>query len=235
MRRVEHIMGTAVSLDIPGCDNADIFNDVFVRLREIDGRFSPYKADSEVSRFREGQLKKQSKEFKSVVAACEGWQTKTGGYFSAFYGGRYDPSGYVKGWAIAEAGRLINKAGLKTYCLGIGGDILARSDGGKKWRIGIQSPFDKSGLLKTLELENGAVATSGAYERGAHIINPKTKKPADFWAGVTVTGPDITEADVLATACFAMGEKALELASKSTGCSFLFIDKNGHQCIVGEF
>lgn len=212
MRRTAETMGTVVSLDIPGCDNMAVFDGVFNRLREIDNRFSTYKPTSEVSRYRAGELhgKDASQEFMRVKAACLKYEKLTGGYFSAGFEGEFDPTGYVKGWAIAEAGKLIRKAGYGTFCIGIGGDILAASASDKVWNIAIQDPHDKSKILNRLSISNGAVATSGAYERGAHIINPKSGQAATYWASVTVSGPDIIAADVLATACFAMGARATD-------------------------
>jgi thiamine biosynthesis lipoprotein len=130
----------------------------------------------------------------------------TNGYFSAWYSSKFDPSGYVKGWGIAEAGRVIEKFGYKTYCIGAGGDILASSDSDKTWNIGIQDPKDSSKIINKLSISNGAAATSGNYQRGNHIINPKTARPAEGFSSVTVTGPDIITADILATAIFAMGK-----------------------------
>lgn len=227
MRQVAHIMGTAVSLDIPSCKNSETFEKIFERLREIDERFSPYKASSEVSLFKSAKLPKPSPEFEEILSACQDWQQKTDGYFSAWAAGSYDPSGYVKGWVIAQAAGLIKKSGHRTFCIGIGGDILAASDSDKTWNIGIQNPFDRAQVIKKLQVKNSAVATSGNYERGAHIINPKNKKPADFWASITVAGADIITADVLATACFAAGENAAELISKWPEYDFIFIGHDG--------
>lgn len=213
MRQVQQIMGMPISIDIQDCQDESVFQAAFTRLRQIDKRFSTYKTDSEVSRFATGKIAEAdlSDELKNVIKACREAETKTDGYFSAWAAGAFDPSGYVKGWAIAQAGKIIEKAGYKTYCIGAGGDILASSGSDYKWKIGIQDPRDKSKILDVLSISNGAVATSGNYERGAHIINPKTKKPADELLSVTVTGPDIIWTDVLATAIFAMGkDKAAE-------------------------
>jgi thiamine biosynthesis lipoprotein len=209
MRRVEQVMGMPVSIDIPGDDTAQAFTWAFARLRQIDKKFSTYKPDSEVSKYIKGEVDQAdlSPELKNIIRACRAAEKKTDGYFSAWAAGKFDPSGYVKGWAIAEAGEIIEKAGFKTYCIGAGGDILARSDSEKIWNIGIQDPADKTKILNTLSISNGAIATSGNYERGPHIINPKTKKPATELLSVTVTGPDIIWADVLATAIFAMGKQ----------------------------
>jgi thiamine biosynthesis lipoprotein len=55
------------------------------------------------------------------------------------------------------------------------------------------------------------VATSGTYERGSHIYDPHVGRPVGDLLSMTVIGPDIVEADVLATAAFAMGRRGLEL------------------------
>jgi thiamine biosynthesis lipoprotein len=210
MRQVEQVMGLPVSIDIPGCEEGTVFKAAFTRLRQVDERFSIYKPESEVSHYAAGKIDKKnlSAELKAVIKACKDAEAKTEGYFSAWAAGAFDPSGYVKGWAVAEAGKVIERKGYKTYCICAGGDILARSDGEKQWKIGIQDPRDKSKILNTLSISNGAVCTSGSYERGAHIHNPKTGQPADELASVTVTGPDIIQADVLATAVYAMGAEA---------------------------
>jgi thiamine biosynthesis lipoprotein len=212
MRQVRQIMGMPIGIDIPGCDTAQPFNWAFARLRQIDNKFSTYKPDSEVSRYIRSEINEAnlSPELKNIIRACRGADKKTDGYFSAWAAGSFDPSGYVKSWAIAEAAEIIEKAGFKTYCIGAGGDILARSNTDKIWNIGIQDPNNTSKILNMLSISNGAVATSGNYERGTHIINPKTKRPADGLLSVSITGPDIIWADVLATAVFAMGKHGLD-------------------------
>ena len=225
MRRNQIIMGTGVSLDIPEAKNGGTFDDVFELLRQIDARFSPYKKDSELSGYQRGEIiqKNLSLQMKAVMAACKKFEKLTNGYFSANFAGKYDPTGYVKGWAIAEAGKLIEKQGYKTYCIGIGGDILARSGGSKEWQIGIQDPKDKTKILNKLSISNGAVATSGNYERGLHIINPKTSKPANELLSLTVIGPDIIKADVLATAAFAMGKAGVKFVDRQKGYKALAV------------
>jgi thiamine biosynthesis lipoprotein len=103
---------------------------------------------------------------------------------------------------------------------------LARSGGSKQWHIGIQDPRDKTKILNKLSIGSGAVATSGSYERGAHIINPKTGQPADELLSVSVIGPDIIKADVLATAAFAMGARGLDFIRLQDGYEALVINKN---------
>ena len=222
-------MGTGVSIDIPGADEA-IFENVFERLADIDGRFSTYKPNSEVSRFIGGEIveKNLSQELKKIIKACKNAEQQTGGLFSAWAGREFDPSGYVKGWAINEGAKIIKKAEHKTFCIGIGGDILAASNSDKIWNIGIQDPRNKTKILNKLSIKNGAIATSGTSARGMHIINPKTVQPADSILSITVIGPNIIDADVLATAAFVQGEFGLNfIGGQVKGYEGLMVDKRG--------
>lgn len=227
MRKVEQIMGMAVTIDIPDCDKPDIFKTVFAELRRIDNNYSNYKPESEISRFASGEITEAqiSKELKQILVACRKAQKETDGYFSAWAGDTFDANGYIKGWAINQAGKVISKLGYKTFCVGAGGDILAR--GNKTWKIGIQDPFDNQKVVKIVELKDQAIATSGSYERGLHIINPKTKKPSDYWASVSVIGPSIVQADILATAIFAKGKNAGQTIKLPKNYKLITVDKSG--------
>ena len=56
-----------------------------------------------------------------------------------------------------------------------------------------------------LTVRDAAVATSGAYERGEHIRDPRTGRAPAGVESVTVVGPDLGTADAYATAAFALG------------------------------
>jgi FAD:protein FMN transferase len=228
MRRSQVIMGTGVSVDIPEADET-IFKDVFERLKNIDTQFSPYSKTSELQRFQRGEISNSelSSEMRQIIKACAKAEKDTNGYFSAGYSELFNPTGYIKGWAIAEAGKIITSAGYKSFCIGIGGDILAGSDGDKVWKVGIQNPKSKKYLTSQVFLKDGAVATSGNYERGRHIINPKTGELADELLSFSVVGPDIIVADVLATAGFAAGENWQKVMSRHSAYQALAINKNG--------
>jgi FAD:protein FMN transferase len=229
MRLSHLVMGMGLSVDIPGCEDEAVFIDVFERFAQIDQRFSTYKPTSELSLYQAGKISKSdlSAEMAKVMRACHAAEKLTNGYFSAWFDNNFDPTGYVKGWALSEGGKIIKNAGHKTYCLGAGGDILASSAGAKIWNIGLQDPKNKKSLTSQVILKNGAVATSGNYERGKHIINPITGKLADGLASISVVGPDIIQADVLATAAFAMGLSALDFINKQAGYEALAVNKKG--------
>ena len=105
----------------------------FALLHDIDARFSPFKADSEITRLANGELAEAdcSLDVRQVLAACDHLAATTNGAFDARYhrpDGRLDPSGFVKGWALEEAGWLLETAGARNYWLNAGGDIVARGE-----------------------------------------------------------------------------------------------------------
>jgi len=212
-QRVEHVMGMPIILDI--CDDAvplEAVERCFRWLRHVDEVFSTYKPESEISRLRRGEITLADASFavRSVLRQCSELRERTGGYFDAEAGGALDPSGLVKGWAIAGAGKLLQQARVRSFSINAGGDVLTRGQApqGGPWRIGIQHPLDRNAVAAVVALNNGAVATSGAYERGRHIIDPHTAETCDGLLSVTVLGPDIATADAYATAAYAMGSSA---------------------------
>lgn len=171
---------------------------VFAWLRWVDATFSTYRADSEISRLDRGELAGPHPLVREVLARCEALRRETGGYFDARAGGRLDPSGYVKGWAVERAAAF----GRGRFLIDAGGDVVLRG----RWRVGIRHPHERGKLAGAITVADCAVATSGAYERGAHVLDPFTGRPASGLSSVTVVGRDLGIADAYATAAFAAGD-----------------------------
>lgn len=183
-------------------------------LRAIDTAFSPYKPASLVSRVRRGEL--QPEEYPpplaEVVLRCTRMRALTDGWFDAWaVSGGFDPSGLVKGWAIDLAAGLLREHGIDRYAISGGGDMLLRglAPHGGPWRVGIRNPANVSTVVMVLGITDGAVATSGGYERGGHVVNPHTGEPIFGRGSATVVGPELATADAYATALFAAGEAGL--------------------------
>ncbi|HEX3427482.1 MAG TPA: FAD:protein FMN transferase [Candidatus Limnocylindrales bacterium] len=215
--RVEQIMGTAISLDLRDRGVPDeAIEAAFERLREIDARFSTYRPDSEISRLNREELTVEqcSAEVREVLDRCEAIRALSRGSFDIRghrADGALDPSGYVKGWAADAAAAILDAAGAGNYCLNAGGDVIARGEreAGRPWRIGIRHPERPDRLATVLESRDLAVATSGGYERGAHIVDPPTGRAPEGLLSVTVVGRHLAEADAYATAAYAMGRRGL--------------------------
>jgi thiamine biosynthesis lipoprotein len=222
VRHVEQVMGTTVSIELtedrPDDELRRLIADVCGWFHEVDARFSTYKPDSEVSRFGRGELRIEdaSADLRHVLDACADLWRDTDGYFDAYAAGSLDPSGYVKGWSVEMASARLMAAGSRDHYINGGGDIRMRGhhpDGGP-WRVGIRHPWEADKLSWVLALTDGAVATSGTYERGDHVINPRTGRPANGLRSVTVVGPDLSLADAYATAALAMGEAGIAWLAK---------------------
>jgi thiamine biosynthesis lipoprotein len=185
-------------------------DDAFSWLRVVDATFSTYKDDSEISRLNRGELAPDdaSPEVRWVLDECERLRDRTGGYFDARFGeDGVDPSGLVKGWSVDRAGVILAGAGATTFSIYAGGDILTRGypEPERSWRVGIQHPYVSHGIAAVVRSNDLALATSGQYERGDHVLDPHTGAPPEGVLSVTVTGPVLGTADAYATAAFAMG------------------------------
>jgi len=101
--------------------------------------------------------------------------TRSRGYFTTTPGGRFDPSGYVKGWAVERAAGILTAAGPAGHSVNGGGDVQCGGD--RMWRIGIADPLHPGQLALVVTGRDFAVATSGVAERREHIIDPYTGRP----------------------------------------------------------
>ncbi|MFL1898948.1 FAD:protein FMN transferase [Streptomyces tauricus] len=228
VHRVEHIMGLPVSLRIedgvPARDAVDAADRVFAWLREVDARFSPFLPDSEVSRLDRGELTddRLSPDLVEVLDLCERYRVESGGAFQVRLPGRgLDPCAMVKGWAVQRGAELLRAAGVTTFCLNAGGDVVAA---GRPWRIGVRHPERADRVCAVVEVAEGAVATSGRYERGDHIFDGRTGRAATGLLSLTVVAPSLTEADAVATAGFAMGVEGVRWAAGRAGCEVFAVD-----------
>jgi thiamine biosynthesis lipoprotein len=211
IRRVEFIMGMPIVVDArddQACD-ADL-DALFAWLHHVDETFSTYQHDSEISRLNRGELTatEADPDVRAVLARCDELCEETNGYFDArFDGGTLDPSGLVKGWAVDRAAAILDACDLVNYAVNAGGDIRLRGGArpDARWQVGIQHPLVRDGVAAVVEGDDLAIATSGEYARGQHVLDPHTREPPTGVLSVTITGPDLATADAYATAAFAMG------------------------------
>jgi thiamine biosynthesis lipoprotein len=200
---------------------------------QVDRDFSTYKPDSQVSHIRRGELKidDASEYVKQVWELCEYSRELTLGAFDPWAAeGGFDPSGLVKGWAAEIGAQMLVEAGVEKVLINASGDLVLR--GGKPeggpWNIGIASPDDVEKYVKFFDVVDGSVATSGDYEKGAHIVDPHTGLIAIGARSASVIGPDGALCDALATALMVDGVDAQKWIGRPELVEYSFWTINRH-------
>lgn len=147
---------------------------------------------------------------------------------------RIGVGGIAKGYGVDRAAVVLESYGFDNYIVDGGGDIRLHGQRiDRPWVVGVAHPRESATLLGTLELNEGAVVSSGDYQRffvheGVqyhHIIDPATGRPARRAIAVTVIAQTATQADALSTGLFVLGpERGLEVAESLEGIEALIVD-----------
>jgi thiamine biosynthesis lipoprotein len=229
-------MGTIVVIDVYGAGprtaelTAQLAEAVAV-LHRADAIFSTWRPDSPVSRLRRGEITgaEVPAEVAEVVSRCAAARDLSRGWFDPWaVPGGFDPSGFVKGWAAQQALAAFGASGISGVMINAAGDIASYGGlaDGTPFRVGITDPLAPRRLAEIVELTE-AIATSGTYERGGHLIDPWSGRPAARAASASVTGPDLGLADALATAVAVAGEPGLALVEQLDGYEAFVISPDG--------
>ena len=230
-------MGTVVTIDVYTTDGtADTglprqLATARAILQRADAVFSTWQSHSPVSRLRRGEITtaQAPAEVSEVLGQCAIARELSGGWFDPWaMPGGLDPTGYVKGWAAQKALGAFRASGSCGAIVNAAGDIASFGGlgPGQPFRIGIADPFSPRHLAEVVYL-TGAIATSGTYERGAHMIDPHTGRPIARAASASVTGPDLGLADALATALAVAGAPSLDMVEALDGYEALIIALDG--------
>ena len=144
--------------------------------------------------------------------------------------------GIAKGYAVDMAARVLSNAGLTSFFVQAGGDLLARGrkPDGTEWQAGIRDPRGAEGAyFAKLAVTDHAFSTAGDYERAYvtggkryhHIIDPRTGQPATACRSVTVWAPTALLADEIDDAVFILGpEKGMKLVESLEGVGAVIVD-----------
>lgn len=155
-------------------------------------------------------------------------------------GMQIDLGGIIKGYAADRAVAVLRQHGVASGIVAVAGDIrlFGRQPDGRPWHVGIQHPRpqgDEAALLATLDIADGAISTSGDYQRYFiengiryhHLLNPATGFPQDLCRSVTVIAPSAAATDAFATGIFVMGpEKGLATLER-LGMDGVIVDATG--------
>ncbi len=226
---VEQVMGMPVSVHVRAVEptrpdlTAGVAR-VFANLRKVDAVLSTWRSDSDLLRLQHGEIEEAHAWVADVTELCLEAEERTDGLFRAWRrrpGARlaYDPTGLVKGWAVAAAAAHLDVVPEISYSIGAGGDIVVGAGPGPSaaaptWRIGIEDPRRPGAVARVVSVQRGAVATSGAAARGAHVVDPRTGRGIGRDGSATVVGPDLLWADVWATASWVDPARAVTLMAQ---------------------
>jgi len=152
-------------------------------------------------------------------------------------GAMIDLGGVVKGYAVTKACQKLKDMGISSALIDAGGDIQVMGGKfGRPWRLGVQHPREKNRLTAILELNEGAVATSGDYERFFifrdkryhHILDPATGFPVKGCISVTISAASCLVADILSTAVFILGpDEGMRLTEEMEGVEGIIVTEEG--------
>jgi thiamine biosynthesis lipoprotein len=149
-----------------------------------------------------------------------------------------DLGGIAKGFAIDAAVAALRQGGVRHALVEAGGDLYALGGhpAGGDWPIGVRHPRDPGRLLAVLSARNEGVATSGDYERYfehdgrryAHLMDPRSGRPADRLSSLTVRAASAMLADAWATAGFvAQRREARRMLGRVASAPWLAMDSAG--------
>ena len=238
LEKLVETWGTVVVIDASsaGLDEASLksaVDEVEEFFYQVDRDFSTYKSDSQVSQIRRGELsiENASEYVQQVWVLCEYSRELTLGAFDPWKAEcGFDPSGLVKGWAAEAGAQMLVSSGVENVLINASGDIVLR--GGKPeggpWNISIASPDDVEKIVKLFDVVDGSVATSGDYEKGAHIVDPHTGLIAIGARSASVIGPDGAICDALATALMVDGIDAQKWIGRPELAEYSFWTINRH-------
>jgi thiamine biosynthesis lipoprotein len=174
-----------------------------------------------------------------ALLPCVGWQhVEWNGTAIALRhaGMELDFGGFGKEYAADAAADVLLAAGIAGGTVNLGGDVrvVGPHSDGQPWVLGIADPRDPAGVVASIELHSGALATSGDYERYleaggkryCHILDPHTGWPVQHWRSVSVVGPSCLAAGALTTIAMLKREDAHGFL-REQGVGFLTIDAEG--------
>ncbi len=144
----------------------------------------------------------------------------------------------AKGYAVDRAIEVLKRENVPNAMINAGGDLMAigTRTAERPWNIGLQHPRKPERMIATFSLTDGAVATSGDYQRYFikdntryhHILDPKTGQPVQGTVYATVRADSVMDADAIATALFVMGaEKGIAWIDTLPGVEGMLIPASG--------
>jgi thiamine biosynthesis lipoprotein len=229
--RYEGILGTSLDLAVwtPHSELANhVCDTVLNEVERLASILSTRDPASEISRFEQSPCGlRLSRDLSDVLDAYDHWERRTRGVLSIRPGGadtarNVDALG--KAYIIDRAANTAWQAcpSIGGLLLDIGGDLVVL---GRSYEVAIADPrasYDNAAPIATIAIQNAAVATSGTYARGTHLINARTHANVQADVAATVVASDAVTANALATAlCLVDADFGMKLVESTRGAEAL--------------
>lgn len=167
-------------------------------------------------------------------------QKAEGAYLQKDLPGLYvDLSTVGEGFATDHLARLMEKAGINSYLVSVGGAVLTRGQNaqGQPWKVAIQKPTDRENAVQAVvDLQGHGISTSGSYrnyyeldgKRISHVIDPTTGRPIQHkLVSATVIATTALEADGWDTGLMVLGEEKAKALALRENLAVYLIEKQG--------
>jgi len=231
------------------------------RMKHLAAKFSYFHPTSElaaINRLERGVRLPVSDEMFRVLKFAKEMTRATGGAFDVAMGTgawtldkkeksvslegegvKLNLGGIAKGFIVDGGIKALKEEGARSALINAGGDMycLGGVTDEKGWAVGIRDPEEGRGIIGSFKVRDKGVATSGAYERPGHLIDPRDGATVNSdIGGVTVVAPDSMSADALATAVYVMGRREGVLFIEGVGgAACVIVDREGGLHLSGDF
>ena len=218
-----------------------VVNEIDKYLKNVEEKFSPFIPNSLVSRHTDiGEVLQEDffdLEYQEVYSRSILAKKETRGLFDPFFEGKYNPTGFVKGWAIENAfikylKPLIDHNVIEAGAINGAGDMQVgtNTDSDFYWKIGIENPEDRKKIIASYSIKNGALATSGISKKGQHIKSENKLEHIQ----VTVVGNYLSDVDIMATVGIVSTENIWSNIVEENKLTGILLTKDGVKRVFEE-
>jgi thiamine biosynthesis lipoprotein len=232
----DHVIGTSLDLLIWSQDRriaVSAHDAVLAEVTRLARLLDTRDPSSEISLLEHHPSLPLSYDVRRLLGLYDEWQTRTDEAISVRPlgpGTPRDVDALGKAYIIDRAIEAARSAApsMRGALLNIGGDIVAWGEPAEVAVADPNAPYDNAAPIALVRLCNAAIATSGVYARGQHLIEPRSGRPALNVPAVSVIAPDAVTANALATAmCVSPHDRGLTLVERVAGAHALTIDADG--------
>lgn len=243
IERMRYVMGTLLRVrgHAREASKGEARVDAMLALfQELEDRLSRFRTDSELSRINRAELEESraSAWTRNALETARALERRTQGLYAPRLHGHWDLGGCAKGFALDQALTLARSDDTMTAIhMDFGGQLLFwNADSSCHEDVFVEVPLHVyPAPLRIPVIPCYSVSTSAPFERGAHIVHPRTGQALNTARSVTVVAPSASDADAWSTALYISGfEAASRLLSSEEGITAYFLEGGALRIARGQ-